>query len=101
MITTFKDYPSNGGATFNAIAYGNILTVQKTNPDGTFTKHNVKIIADDSVIYKIQKTQIRAAGGAAGLLSWLNGFTSWTDYMSSHASKIYNMACDYVRPAKV
>ena len=33
-------------------------------------KHFYKVVCDDGYVYKIQKTQVRAKGGARGLLEW-------------------------------
>ena len=100
-MKTFKDFENKGGATFCAVAYGNILVAQKELPDGTFTKKNVKVVDDDGCIFKVQKTQIRAAGGAAGLLGFLERCEKIGDFGSCYVSNIYNAIFDTVKEAKV
>lgn len=89
----FKDYNGNE---YECRAYGNILVVQVTRPDGSFTKKNVKVVDDSEFTYKIMRTQIKAAGGAAGLKSWLDK----ADF-SALVSKVYTAVFEYVKEAKI
>lgn len=100
-MKTFKDYPSNGGCIFCAVAHGDILTAQKEYPNGTFTKKNVKIESDSGFIFKLMKTKIKAEAGASGLLAMLEKCETFTDFGSSFVSKVYNWIFDEMKEAKI
>lgn len=101
----FKDFESNGGAVFCAEqTSGSIVTFQKTLPDGTFAKKNIRVIEtgwDEDYVYRFQKTQIKANGGAAGLIRFLSNYSSWKDFSATWASNVYNAAFDHVKAAKI
>lgn len=56
------------GNTYTVTAHGNLLGIEKTYPDNSFIRRWYKVVDDYEFTYKIQKTQIRAARGANGLL---------------------------------
>ncbi len=85
----FRDYDGN---IYECRAYQNILVVQVTRPDGSFTKKTVRIVPDTEFIYKLQQTQIRAIDGAEGLKKYLdkNSFDCFT-------SKVYKWIIDSMK----
>lgn len=101
-MNQFKDYEYKGGAVFCAVQTGNtMLTFQKENRDGTFCKKNIKVVDAPGIDFHIQKTQIKADGGASGLLRFLEKYSSWEDFSATYASIIYNAVFDYMKEVKL
>ena len=99
-MKNFYDFRHKGGATFCAVAHGNILTVQKTDFCGMFRKKNVRV-EDGDFVYKLMKTKIISANGASGLLEFLERCSSADDFGGCDVSKVYNYIMDEMREAKV
>jgi hypothetical protein len=95
----FKDFESNGGAVFCAIAHGNYLAVQKVYGPGRldFEKRVVRVEPCSDFAYKLMKTKIKADGGAVGLLSWLERCEKATDFCGALRSQVYNYIFDNMR----
>lgn len=89
-MAIFKDFQHNGGATFRAVAAGPVLIVEKEDAAGRFEKKVIKVENDLSIVYKLMKTKIKAAGGAAGLLAFLKERETFSDFGGCWNSQIYN-----------
>lgn len=100
-MTQFKDYEHKGGAVFCAVAYPGILIVQKENRDGSFLKKTVRVEDDFEYTYKVMKTKIKAAGGSAGLLKFLEQCEKATDFWGSMVSAVYNEIIDNMKETKI
>lgn len=73
-----------------------VLIIQEDLPGGGFIKKNIKVIDTPEYTYKIQKTQISAAGGAAGLYKFLSDCYK-NNFMVCVADKILTAAADTVK----
>ena len=98
-MKTFKDFYDKGGATFCAVVHGNLLTAQKTSKDGQFVKKTVRVEDCSEFTYKLMKTKIKAAGGASGLLAFLERCETIADLFSCHVSRVYNYIFDEMKEA--
>lgn len=96
----FRDFEFNGGAVFCAVAYPGLLLVQKTSADGSFIKKAVRVEDDSEYTYKVMKTKIKAAGGSAGLLKFLEKCEKATDFFGCAVSAIYNEIIDNMKEVK-
>lgn len=96
----FRDFDANGGAAFCAVAYPGLLIVQKTNADGSFIKKTVRVEDDPEYTYKVMKTKIKAAGGSAGVLKFLEQCEKATDFLGCAVSAIYNEIINNVKEVK-
>ena len=49
----------------------NVLIIERTEPDGTFRKKNIRVVEDnDGYVWTVQKTRIKANGAAPGLVEF-------------------------------
>lgn len=90
---------SNGRMFSFMAASENILIVQETHDNGTFTKKNIKVLIDPEYRYKIQKTQIKANSGAHGLYDFLVSCYD-NSFMTCYADDILIAAMDTVKEYK-
>ena len=78
----------------------NVLIIERTEPDGTFRKKNIRVVEDyDGNVWKLQKSQIKANGAAAGLMKFF-----WhcieENIMTCHVERILNYAFASMKECK-
>ena len=77
-----------------------IIIIQKELPDGTFRKKNIRVVEDhDGNVWKVQKTQIKADGAAAGLMKFFRHCIE-EDFMTCDVRRILNFAFDTMKECK-
>lgn len=95
-----KHFTDRDGNIFCAFAFGNnLLCAQKVYGPGRydFCKKNIRVEEDAESVYKLMKTKIKAAGGAPGLLRFLEECENETDFCGAFRSKIYNWIFDSMK----
>ena len=81
-------------------AGNNLVIIQKELPDGTFRKKNIRVVEDyDGNVWKLQKTQIKANGAAAGLMKFFRRCIE-EDFMTCDVRRILNYAFDIMKECK-
>lgn len=102
VFADFDDFEYKGGAAFYAeLTSDNIITFSKLPIGKSWEDKPIKVVDDPGTAFHIQKTQIRADGGAAGLLRFLQKSKSWEDLFGTFASTIYNAVFDNMKAAKI
>ena len=77
-----------------------VIIIQKELPDGTFRKKNIRVVEDhDGNVWKLQKTQIKADGAAAGLMNHFRRCIE-KDIMTCDMLRILNFAFDTMKECK-